>query len=108
VAGGINSRKLQDAAAYASGGAIEDNSSTLQDTAAGMVDRLSPIDRNQEVPWPVGLAAESRKTPPLARRGELLGTIALHCKTPPLARRWELLRAIALHCKAESLGSNPC
>jgi hypothetical protein len=29
----------------------------------------------------------SRKPPPLARRGELLGTIALHCKTPPLARR---------------------
>ncbi len=54
MAGGINSRKLQNAAAYASGGAIGDNSSTLQDAAAGMVDRLSPIDRNQEVPWPVG------------------------------------------------------
>ena len=89
MAGGINSRKLQNAAAYASGGAIGDNSSTLQDAAAGMVDRLSPIDRNQEVPWAVGQTAENRKTPPLARRGELLGTIALH---------W----------KAESLGSNPC
>jgi hypothetical protein len=33
----------------------------------------------------------SRKTPPLARRVELLGTIALHWKTPPLARRAELL-----------------
>jgi hypothetical protein len=54
VAGGINSRKLQAAAASASGGAIGDNSSTLQDAAAGMVDRLSPIDRNQEGPWPVG------------------------------------------------------
>jgi hypothetical protein len=54
VAGGINSRKLQNAAAYASVGAIEDNSSTLQDAVAGMVDRLSPIDRNQEGPWPVG------------------------------------------------------
>ena len=53
MAGGINSRKPQAAAASASGGAIGDNSSTLQD-AAGMVDRLSPIDRNQEVPWPVG------------------------------------------------------
>jgi hypothetical protein len=54
VAGGINSRKLQNAAAYASGGAIGDNSSTLEDAVAGMVDRLSPIDRNQEGPWPVG------------------------------------------------------
>jgi hypothetical protein len=72
VAGGINSRKPQAAAASASGGAIGDNSSTLQaaaacasggpigdnsytlQDAAGMVDRLSPIDRNQEVPWPVG------------------------------------------------------
>jgi hypothetical protein len=34
VAGGINSRKLQNAAAYASGGAIGDNSSTLQAAAA--------------------------------------------------------------------------
>ncbi len=54
MAGGINSRKLQAAAASASGGAIGDISSTLQEAAAGMVDRLSPIDRNQEVPWPVG------------------------------------------------------
>ena len=29
--------------------------------------------------------AENRKTPPHARRGELLGTIALHWKTPPVA-----------------------
>jgi hypothetical protein len=29
----------------------------------------------------------SRKTPPLARRAEPLGTMALHCKTPPLASR---------------------
>ena len=34
---------------------------------------------------------ENRKTPPLARRVELLGTIALHWKTPPLERRAELL-----------------
>jgi hypothetical protein len=84
VAGGINSRKPQAAAASASGGAIGDNSSTLQDAVAGMVDRLSPIDRNQEGPWPVGQTAENRKTPPLTRRGELLGTIALHWKTPSL------------------------
>ena len=80
MAGGINSRKPQDAAACASGGALGDNSSTLPD-AAGMVHRLSPIDRNQEGPWPVRLATENRKTPPLTRRGELLRTIALHCKT---------------------------
>jgi hypothetical protein len=30
----------------------------------------------------------SRKTPPLARRAEPLGTMALHCKTPPFARRY--------------------
>jgi hypothetical protein len=54
----------------------------------GMVDRLSPIDRNLEAT----AASEtkkpnSRKTPPLARRAEPLGTMALHCKTTPLARR---------------------
>jgi hypothetical protein len=54
VAGGISSRKPQAAAASASGGAIGDNSSTLEDAVAGMVDRLSPIDRNQKGPWPVG------------------------------------------------------
>ena len=73
MAGGINSRKLQNAAAYASGGAIGDNSSTLEDAVAGMVDRLSPIDRNQEGPWAVGQTAENRKTPPLARRGSYWG-----------------------------------
>ena len=41
MAGGINSRKPQAAAASASGGAIGDNSSTLEDAVAGMVDRLS-------------------------------------------------------------------
>ena len=35
----------------------------------------------------MGEAAEDRKTPPLARRAELLGTIALHWKKPPLKRR---------------------
>jgi hypothetical protein len=34
---------------------------------------------------------KSRKTPPLARRAEPLGTMALHCKTPPRARRTEPL-----------------
>jgi hypothetical protein len=33
----------------------------------------------------------SLKTPPLARRVEPLGTMALHWKRPPLARRAELL-----------------
>ncbi len=46
---------------------------------------------------------ENRKTPPLARRVELLGTIALHWKTPPLARRVELLGTIALHWKTPPL-----
>jgi hypothetical protein len=50
-----------------------DNSSTLF-----LVDRLSPIDRNLKAPWPVRQTAENHKTPPLARRAELLGTIALH------------------------------
>jgi hypothetical protein len=43
----------------------------------------------------VGQTAENRKPPPLTRRGELLGTIALHCKTPPLTRRGELLGTIS-------------
>jgi hypothetical protein len=30
----------------------------------------------------------SPKTPPLTRRAEPLGTMALHCKTPMLARRY--------------------
>jgi hypothetical protein len=51
----------------------------------------------------VGEAAETLKTPPLARRAELLGTIALHWKTPPLARRAELLGTIALHWKKPPL-----
>jgi hypothetical protein len=42
-----------------------------------MVDRLSPIDRRDK-PRRQHQAAETRKTPPLARRVELLGTIALH------------------------------
>ena len=46
MGGGINSRKPQAAAASASGGAIGDNSSTMEETAGGMVDRLSPIDRS--------------------------------------------------------------
>ena len=56
------------------------------------VDRLSPIDRDLKPPQPVGQnSRKSRKTPPLARRAEPLGTMALHCKTPPLARRVEPL-----------------
>ncbi|MCY2996584.1 MAG: hypothetical protein NT168_00620, partial [Planctomycetota bacterium] len=47
--------------------------------------------RNQQEQQPSPL-----KTPPLARRAELLGTIALHCKTPPLARRQGAIGAIAL------------
>ena len=47
---------------------------------------------------PSGLKPNSRKTPPLARREEPLGTMALHWKTPPLVRRVELLGTIALHC----------
>ena len=57
MGGGTSSREPKDAAACASGGAIGDNSSTLQ-AAAGMVDRLSPIDRNQEGPWQVRQTAE--------------------------------------------------
>ena len=38
----------------------------------------------------------SPKTPPLARRVEPLGTMALHWKTPPLARRGEPLGTMAL------------
>ncbi len=53
--------------------------------------------------WTVEETAENRKTPPLARRAELLGTIALHWKTPPLARRAELLGTIALHWKKPPL-----
>jgi hypothetical protein len=49
-----------------------------------MVDRLSPIDRNLKAPQRVRRTAENGKTPPLARRWELLGTIALHWKTPQL------------------------
>ena len=56
-----------------------------------MVDRLSPIDRSDKIARPVGETAENRKTPPLARRVELLGTIALHWEPPPLARRAGLL-----------------
>jgi len=50
-----------------------------------MVDRLSPIDQRLKPPQPVRQTAENQKTPPLARRAELLGTMALHCKTSPLA-----------------------
>jgi hypothetical protein len=53
-----------------------------------MVDRLSPIDRNLKAPRPVRRTAENRKTPPLARRAELLGTIALHWKMPTLRRSY--------------------
>ena len=49
---------------------------------------------------PSGLKPNSRKRPPLARRAEPLGTMALHWKTPPLKRRVELLGTIALHGKA--------
>jgi hypothetical protein len=53
-----------------------------------MVDRFSPIDRNLEATADSKTKRpNSRKTPPLARRAEPLGTMALHCKTPPLARR---------------------
>ena len=75
VTGKTNSRKPKDASAGASCRAIGDNGSTL-----GMVDRLSPIDRNLKPPQPVSQTAENRKTPPLARRVERLGTMALHCK----------------------------
>jgi hypothetical protein len=68
-----------------------------------MVDRLSPIDRCLKRPQPARQTAENRKTPPLARRVELLGTIALLWKTPPLARRAELLRTSALLCFLEDL-----
>jgi hypothetical protein len=50
----------------------------------GMVDRLSPIDRNLEATAASKIKEpNSRKTPPLARRAEPLGTMALHCKMPP-------------------------
>jgi len=77
VAARTNSRNPHDAAASASDRAIGDNSSTLDGL---LVDRLSPIDRNLKTPSPVGQAAKNPKTPPLARRTELLGTIALHSK----------------------------
>ena len=68
-----------------------------------MVDRLSPIDRRLKPPQLARQTAENRKTPPLARRVELLGTIALHWESPPLARRAELLGTIALLCFLEDL-----
>ena len=77
VAGGRSSRKPQDAAASASDGTIGDNSSTLEGV---LVDRLSPIDRSLKPPSPVRQTDENRKTPPLAHRTELLGTIVLHSK----------------------------
>jgi hypothetical protein len=43
------------------------------DERAPSVDRLSPIDRRPKPPQPAGQAAASPKTPPLARRVELLG-----------------------------------
>ena len=46
MTGEKSSLKTEDAAACASGRAIGDNSSTMEETAGGMVDRLSPIDRN--------------------------------------------------------------
>ena len=48
-------------------------------------ERLSPIDRSLKTAWPVGQTAENRKTPSLARRTELLGTIALLCFLEDLA-----------------------
>ncbi len=54
-----------------------------------MVDRLSPIDRNLEATADSKTKKpNSRKTPPLARRAEPLGTMALHWKTPPHERRY--------------------
>jgi hypothetical protein len=47
----------------------------------------------------------SRKTPPLKRREEPLGTMALHWKTPPLKRREEPLGTMALHCWLYTVGS---
>ena len=50
-----------------------------------MVDRLSPIDRNLEATATSKTKKpNSRNTPPLARRAEPLGTMALHCMTTPL------------------------
>ena len=64
-------------AAGASGGAIGDNGSTL---GGLLVDRLSPIDRSVKTAWLVReKQPNSLKTPPLARRAEPLGTMALHC-----------------------------
>ena len=51
----------------------------------GMVDRLSPIDRNLEATATSKTKKPNRrKKPPLARRAEPLGTMALLCMTPPL------------------------
>ena len=56
--------------------------------SVGMVDRLSPIDRNLVATADSKTKKpNSRKTPTLARRAEPLGTMALLCVTPPLARR---------------------
>jgi len=49
-------------------------------------DGRSIVPNRSEAGETVGSETSSRKTPPLARRGELLRTIALHCKTPPHAR----------------------
>jgi hypothetical protein len=54
-----------------------------------MVDRLSPIDRNFKTPQPVKQKQpKSPRTPPLTRREEPLGTMALHYVTPMLKRRY--------------------
>jgi len=54
-----------------------------------MVDRLSPIDRNFKTPQPVKQKQpRSPKTPPLTRREEPLGTMALHYVTPMLKCRY--------------------
>jgi len=55
------------------------------------VDRLSPIDRSLKTASTGGTnSRENRETPPLARRAELLGTIALLCLLEDLAyhTRW--------------------
>ena len=46
MTGEKSSLKTEDASACASGRTIGDNSSTMEETAGGMVDRLSPIDRS--------------------------------------------------------------
>ena len=77
-----NSQKPKDADASASGRAIGDNGST------NMVDRLSPIDQRLKPPPPARPTAKNQKTPPLTRRAEPLGTMALpYWNTPPLTRR---------------------